>query len=736
MYRYFLLFVFCLSVSLAMAQPKPKFKTHWKDRVDKAEEYYRMGNFSKAGWEFNRAWKEKKKKLDLVFKAGECYYKARDYQKAARAYKYVKNNNDFPKAGFQYAQSLKKAGKHEDAIREFVLFISNYRGGDFQSMSAKVEKEKKGCELALQTEGQKSTLKVEHLAGDINSDVTEFAPIPFSDDIIYFSSNVEGAAKVYRAQRKDGKWGNPTVPKIFTKIEQTHFGNGSFSPDNKRFYFTQCEDKKKTFGVHCQLYVMEHKGGFWNTPEKLPAYINEDNVNVTHPHVTVKDGKEILYFSSDKKDNSRGGYDIWYVTRDYKSKELNFSLPANLGPKINTPGDEATPFYDNNEGILYFSSDGHVTLGGKDIYKTSGNMKIWSAPENLGQPINSSADDLFYVKKPWKNGGYFVSNRLFGAEKTSNQDDDIFQFEEAEERIMVAGNILAQGSREEKVSDVKLSLYEIMKGGQKRLLNTRTFEAGQYSFDLIPNKKYKVEAEKEGYNSAFFDLDVKGNASAYKKNLELEKKLIVASTTAKSPSRSAEITPKPENPVSSKVTRPKIEAKPVVPTVAATPKVTAPTTSRPVYTPPPATTAPKPVVKTTPVYTNTASSKPPVTTSAPSTIRSYPRGVYSEGSKTYTYKPNTVTAKTKGKYYTSSDTGVFWKVQVKAVKTFKYRHYTDLEPVGEIEQEYTDSGLTRVMVGRFPNKSAAIKARTQAREIGYDRAYLVKYAYGKRIIVK
>jgi len=102
---------------------------------------------------------------------------------------------------------------------------------------------------------------------------------------------------------------------------------------------------------------------------------------------------------------------IWYTSRDLNSGDIDFTYPVNLGKQVNSIRDEISPFYDDTKGILYFSSNGHVGLGGWDVFKVNGLEKKWEQPENLGLPINSSADDFYYVLKPSRTGGFLVSNR-------------------------------------------------------------------------------------------------------------------------------------------------------------------------------------------------------------------------------------------------------------------------------------------------------------------------------------
>jgi hypothetical protein len=124
-------------------------------------------------------------------------------------------------------------------------------------------------------------------------------------------------------------------------------------------------------------------GKSWTAPERLPDYINEQNVSTTQPNVVVDGNTEILYFASNRS-GGMGGMDIWYTTRETNSNANDFTLPINAGSRINTKADEITPFYDKIEGNLYFASNGGISIGGMDIFKVKGAKSQWQAAENVG----------------------------------------------------------------------------------------------------------------------------------------------------------------------------------------------------------------------------------------------------------------------------------------------------------------------------------------------------------------
>jgi len=144
------------------------------------------------------------------------------------------------------------------------------------------------------------------------------------------------------------------------------------------------------------------------------------------PHVAQAEGREFLFFASDRV-GGFGGLDLYVCERPLESEELDFSFPQNLGRAVNTGADEVTPFYQADTQMLWFSSLGHPSLGGFDIFKTEKENGTWSRPINAGLPLNSSGDDYFYVLKKSGEGAFLSSNRPDGSSKTTTTDDDIYE---------------------------------------------------------------------------------------------------------------------------------------------------------------------------------------------------------------------------------------------------------------------------------------------------------------------
>lgn len=484
-------------------------KTSWRKQEKLGDERYKKSQYAEAADHYYAAWQLKTGNRELAYKAGECFYIIKNYEKAAQSFEPVSDRNkQYPGVGLKYARALKQNGQYEDASRQFINYVESYKGEDAAQVAKMIENEIRGCELGIQL-GRKPvepevTLSI--LPKGVNSESSEFGPIPFTDDILYFSSTASGRAQIYRTQQTDGAWDKPSLPSSFPEIENDHFCNGTLTPDNKRFYFTICKSVQ-SWGVlttKCDLYVLKRIGNAWSAPEKLRDYVNLDDATTTHPHVVFNGTTEIIYFSSNRKGGS-GGMDIWFMTRDINSKDIEFTYPINAGPGINTPGDEITPYYDIEEAALYFSSNGHVSLGGFDIFKAVGSRSQWEEVQNISLPYNSQADDYFFTRTTSRNGGFLVSNRAFSDQKTTTTDEDIFSFSYIKSKEMAPPQ--ANGTVYDKktgavVDMVKVEVYELTDVGDRILAASDVFPAGAFTFQLEADRDYELQVKKEGYENS------------------------------------------------------------------------------------------------------------------------------------------------------------------------------------------------------------------------------------------
>ncbi len=209
------------------------------------------------------------------------------------------------------------------------------------------------------------------------------------------------------------------------KKTQYHIGPIAFSADASEAYFsaTDLDGKSKSDdgSLRVKIYKINKKGKSWSEPKSMP--FNDEEYNAMHPSLSA-DGT-MLFFASDMP-GGFGGLDLYVCYME----EGRWSVPINLGPTINTEGDEVFPYIhgEGQNATLYFSSNGHIGLGGLDIYMSKENYGSWMEPTNLGYPVNSTFDDFSIAMNADRTHGYFASNRNGTSSDPNTGGDDIFSF--------------------------------------------------------------------------------------------------------------------------------------------------------------------------------------------------------------------------------------------------------------------------------------------------------------------
>lgn len=456
---------------------------------------------------------------------GEAHYNIRDYISAKKDFQkaYELDKTAFPLAPYYYALMLKMNGEHAEAKNIFREFINNYKGNDAFVAYAKADL--KGCEMALNrtdNENDEASL-IKHLSSNINSKNSEMAPMFWDENTLLFASLpldtmmlftgqsvVDYRIKFYLADFQNDSFFNPL------KIDDFHVPNasvtgGCLSSNRLKFYFTVCFDDVAKNTI-CQIYVSEFKYGKWNEAERVGSPLNDFRFSNLHPTIAAyKKGKEIMYFTSDRP-GGKGGKDIWFSIIDAAGK---FSAPQNAGA-INTERDEMTPYYDNLNGLLYFSSEGHVGYGGLDIFKATGEKNIWTDITNVDLPINSSVDDFYFSFLPEKNMGLLVSNRSEENVSGSTCCDDIFYVKYTKpKKLAVMGFVKdADVKKNYELANARVSLSVVDSSGNNLLLKEKTTQNNEpFYFNLKPEQQYTLSIGREGYFNKTVALNTVGKAA-------------------------------------------------------------------------------------------------------------------------------------------------------------------------------------------------------------------------------
>lgn len=345
------------------------------------------------------------------------------------------NGKTYTEVPFYIATLLKNLGKYKEAKKYFDKYYKKQRNSKDKikkQLSLKAKQEFESCDYAQVLIKTPVDVKVQHLDSMVNSKVSEYAPFE-SDSVLYFSSlrdqsqqdeNAISFNKLYTSKKKNSKWQKAQeLDSLFNK-HGIHNANTSFNETFTKVFVSRCGAVNSS-QYRCEIYCSNFENGHWTEFKKLPSPINIQGCNNTQPCVSKLDNKEALFFASDRS-GGEGGMDIWY---SYINADGTYETPVNAGKKINTIEDDITPWYVRENNTLYFSSTWHMGLGNFDVFKAEYNNNEFSAPQNLGYPINSSYNDIYYSINSKKDRAYLSSNRLGSYfEDKPNCCNDIYTF--------------------------------------------------------------------------------------------------------------------------------------------------------------------------------------------------------------------------------------------------------------------------------------------------------------------
>ncbi len=485
-------FLFCLFSLQGVAQ-----KSYLED-ADKAlmqeEKYFEAIELYKKAYVKEPA---RDVKAQIIFKIAEAYRLSDQPLQAEVWYdKSIIAQYADPTAKLRLGEMKMMNGKYDEALVAYQKYAAEVPSDD---------RGKKGIEAAEQAQGwadNPEALIVEP-AVFLNSEFYDYSPT-FSDrknDEMIFTSTREGStgsstsevtggnfSDLYITKRdKKGKWSEPVLVEGEGVNTEDSEGGAVVNSRRNTMYYTRCRVEKNGY-MGCQILSAKRQGIKFGTPE--PISIASDSAVVGHPALTPDD--EILVFASDM-DGGQGGKDLWYIREESRGK---WSAPMNLGPEINTSGDEMFPFIKPN-GRLYFASDGHIGMGGLDIFAAEklGDAQ-WGNVQNMKAPINSSANDFGITFDGNQNKGFFSSSREGGRGK-----DDIWQFSEPPILFVLKGLVKDLETGQPLVAaNVKL----IGTDGSSAEMQTAadgTFEFGQNgdAYYINKNTSYQLTVSKPSY---------------------------------------------------------------------------------------------------------------------------------------------------------------------------------------------------------------------------------------------
>ncbi len=403
-----------------------------ESNVKKGDAFYAIGEYYDAAAEYKKAYsktavKDKTKRGQRAWKMAECYRKINYTAKAMGAYQNaIRYHYDDSMATFYLAQMQHRQGDYKNAARNYRLFLDSVPDNKLARLGIQ------GCTMApiWKNKPTNYTVKKQPI---FNSRRSDFSPVLSGDewDELYLTSTRSQAtgdeisgitgtksADIFFSKLDDKqKWSQPEACEGEVNSEYDE-GACCFSPDGKTMYITICT-YDPDYPRYAEIYTSQRSDASWSKPQKLE--ISRDTLS-SFAHPAVSPDGNWLYFVSNMP-GGYGGLDIWKIAIG----ENGMGGVENLGPDINTEGDEMFPTFRPN-GDLYFSSNGHPGMGGLDLFcatrdTTEKKKDVWTI-ENLKYPMNSSGDDFGMTFEGVHNRGYFCSNRGDG-----RGWDHIFSFE-------------------------------------------------------------------------------------------------------------------------------------------------------------------------------------------------------------------------------------------------------------------------------------------------------------------
>lgn len=487
-------------------------------------------------------------------------------------FKKAKRRTEKGKIAKDLAKAYERLGKDDEVIEWYTLAYSN--GGGTDALKGKAAAQKRlelyddaiesytelGLEIGSKYEFRTDILGAELAKGwlaeefkayevtqsGFNSAKSDYAPVGYTDNQLLITSDRGGVTGNETYNWTGGNFadlflvdpGSGAVDLFDSRINSpAHEGAASFSADHQFMVFNRCDAGKRE-DAYCGLYSSERLGNVWSIPALLP--FTQENVNYLHPALSA-DGKT-LYFSA-RTEDGWGGYDLFVSKMDASG---NWSEPEMLGRGINTTANEQFPYLDGD--TLYFSSDGHLGMGGLDIFKVYPLANgSWSSPQNLKPPLNSGADDfgIFIQHKTDAVKGIIASGYFSSSRSGGKGGDDVYRFEQRplpppppvdESKPIVYRNVLDVYVVEKIYEDPTNPASRVL--GRRPLPNAnltvwtgkeekklKTNAEGKLSLILRDNKDYRFRASEAGYlnqEALFTSKGLPKDPSAPEQRYELE----------------------------------------------------------------------------------------------------------------------------------------------------------------------------------------------------------------------
>jgi outer membrane protein OmpA-like peptidoglycan-associated protein len=495
----FILVLFVAVISQSFAQSGKK-------TLAEAERFYGIKAYEEALPLFLEAIKAGEKDPTVHYKLGVCYQKSPDINSQIKAipfYEYaLQNGKNLPLATyFDLGTLYQKDENLQKAIETFLRFKELTKAD--KASQLKAESAVSSCNTAIALMSVPRNMTVHNFGSVINTAYTEYNPVVSADEsVMAFTALRPNTGKtrsgdkfieeVYISYNSSGTW---SEPKVIPIASQYNVGTAGISADGQKMliFMGGITDPGSLFQV-------SKSGDSWTKPSLITPTINSPKYLESTASITP-DGKTI-YFASDKT-GGKGGLDIYKTSLQANG---SWSSPVNLGAGVNTAANEDAPFIHPDQKTLFFTSDGHNTMGGRDVFVTHLVNNNWTTPENMGYPVNTTSNDNYFTLIADGTRAYFSSDRKGGLGA-----QDIYYLDMPAESAnialtMIKGKIL--NAETGKPLPTKIYLIDNQTNKKLDFVYDPDPETGNYLVILPPAKNYDMVIESEGFLPYTLNINV------------------------------------------------------------------------------------------------------------------------------------------------------------------------------------------------------------------------------------
>jgi len=499
-------FIFLVSLTSGFAQGS-------KSLAD-ADRFFTVRSYDMALGKFLEAIAAGEKDPMVHYKTGVCYLKSEETDNQIKAISYFEfalaNGKGMPPSLYYDLGSIYLKDENiQKALENFNKFRDASNKADKKAM-AMADEAIQTCHHAVALMSVPRDFTVHHFNSIINSKYTEYNPVLSADEsVMAFTALRPNTGKtrtgdkfieeIYITYNNSGEW---TEPKVVPIAHDYNVGTAGIAADGQKMLIFMGGSTDPG-----SLFQISKSGETWSRPSLITPTINTPKFLESTASITP-DGK-IIYFASDRG-NGQGGLDIYKTTM---LSNGSWGPPVNLGPEINTKANEDAPFIHPDQKTLFFTSDGHNSMGGRDIFVTRLVGAKWSNPENMGYPVNTTVNDNYFTLLADGTRGYFSSDRKGGM-----GGQDIYYIDMPAESAdipltMIKGKIL--NSETGKPMPTKIYLIDNKTNKKLDFVYDPDPVTGNYLVILPPAKDYDMVIESEGFLPYTLNINIPNQTYFY-----------------------------------------------------------------------------------------------------------------------------------------------------------------------------------------------------------------------------